>query len=210
MQYQEHTLQTVDGLTQFVRTLVPDTSHQFDPDCRTIMLIHGLCEHGERYQDLGIAFAKQGWNIVIPDHRGHGRSGGTATHVDEFSEYTTDLENVRQHFGLKPERTVLLGHSMGGLLTSRYAQTYAENMSAVILSSPLLGVKVHIPKAVVGLAKVVSVVWPKARFRSRVDPKLTTRNTTVLEKTGQRSAVQNFGHCQLVFCHAKGSRNCMA
>ena len=56
----------------------------------------------------------------------------------------------------------------------------SEQVGAVVLISPLLGIKVPIPARTIALGKFLSVVMPTARFKSRVDPIYTTRNKEAL------------------------------
>jgi alpha-beta hydrolase superfamily lysophospholipase len=39
----------------------------------------------------------------------------------------------------------LLGHSMGGLISIRYAEIYPKDIERLIISSPLLKMRVHVP-----------------------------------------------------------------
>jgi lysophospholipase len=149
---------------------------------RTLLVVHGISEHGGRYDHVARRFVNEGWNVVIGDHRGHGRSSGVPVHVRHFNEYVKDLETIRSHFELVPQQTALLGHSMGGLIITRYLQSHPDNAAAGVLISPLLGVSVEVSRTTIALAKLLSKLSPRFRFRSRVDPSETTRNQSVLEK----------------------------
>src|SRR5215211_4307904 len=100
-----------DGTTLFVRHVSPSSNA-----ARSVILIHGLCEHGARYDHIVTVLAEQGWNVIVPDLRGHGRSGGVNTHIGRFRRYTADLDVIYAHFGLSPETTAVIAHSMGGLV----------------------------------------------------------------------------------------------
>lgn len=167
-----------DGTPLFVRRHVPPGR----PVDRTLLIVHGACEHGGRYEHVIREAVSRGWQVVLGDLRGHGRSGGPRTHVRSFHQYIDDLETVRAHFALDPCRTALLGHSMGGLIACRYLQTFPERVSAAVLSSPLFGINVPVPRATVALGRVLVPVVPRCRFRSRVDPADTTRNEAVVEQ----------------------------
>ena len=149
---------------------------------RTLLIVHGVCEHGDRYQHVVSRLVAHGWNVIVPDLRGHGRSGGVPVHVTSFRRYAEDLGLIYRHFELNSGNTAMLGHSMGGLVALRFAQIHAEHLSALVLMSPLLGVKVPIPRTTIAAGRMLSFVAPRTRFRSRVDPKYTTRCEVSLER----------------------------
>jgi alpha-beta hydrolase superfamily lysophospholipase len=110
---------------------------------RSIILIaHGYGEHAGRYahvaqrlvDDLGAA-------VYAPDHRGHGRTDGATGLVEDGEALTTDLHDVAdaaraEHPGLP---MALIGHSMGGLIATRYAQRFGDELAALVLSGPAIG-----------------------------------------------------------------------
>ncbi|MCH7687486.1 MAG: alpha/beta hydrolase [Planctomycetes bacterium] len=176
--YAETTLPSHDGEELFVRRYAPLN----DQTPRTLLIVHGIGEHGGRYDHVARRFVKEGWNVIVGDHRGHGLSSGVPVHVRHFQEYVNDLETIRSHFELVPHQTALLGHSMGGLIATRYLQSHPGNVGAGVLISPLLGVSVEVPRTTIAIAKLFSKLAPRFRFRSRVDPSQTTRNQSVLEQ----------------------------
>lgn len=167
----ESEIATPDGLRLFVRNY----QSQHPASDRTLLVVHGASEHGDRYQHIAKFFTTQGWNVIIGDHRGHGRSGGVRTHVKSFCQYARDLELIRGHFDLAAESTAILGHSMGGLIAIRHAQLFPGSAAGLVLVSPLLRVSVPIPRRMLALGRVLSIVAPRTRFQSRIDPSTVTR-----------------------------------
>ena len=171
------------------RELITDDAHRlfvryYHPAAgaaqRTLLIVHGLSEHGGRYEHVARLFVERGWRVIVGDLRGHGRSGGTPTHVRDFQRYVRDLESIRSRFGADPEQTAILGHSMGGLVAIHYALSYPDNLAALALSSPLLRIGVPIPRRKLAVGRMLSFVVPRARFRSTVDPAHTTRCAATL------------------------------
>jgi lysophospholipase len=173
----ETEIATPDRQRLFVRCYEP-----LVPSGRTLIISHGASEHGERYRHVAEFFAGLGWTVIVGDHRGHGRSTGVRTHIKRFRQYAQDLELIRNYFRLAPDATAILGHSMGGLVAIRHAQLYPGHAAALVLISPLLKVKVPIPRRTIALGRVLSVLAPRTRFRSTVDPKTTTRCPQALER----------------------------
>lgn len=172
MRVHEFQLPARDRTPLFVRHFQP--AHGTED--RTILLVHGMSEHGQRYEHVIETVVERGWNVVVPDQRGHGLSGGVPTHVRCFRQYVDDLATIRQHLELQPERTAIVGHSMGGLVAVRHAQRLPGSSAALVLLSPLLGIRVPIPRSTVALGRMLSWVAPRVRFRSRVNIAHTTRN----------------------------------
>jgi len=166
---------TPDRQRLFVRLYEAQSPAQSSMPGRTLLIAHGASEHGDRYRHIAEFFTGQGWNVIVGDHRGHGRSTGVRTHIKTFEQYAQDLELIRDRFALAPESTAVLGHSMGGLIAIRHAQLFPGRSAGLVLISPLLRVKVPIPRRTLALGRVLSFVAPRTRFRSRVDPEALKR-----------------------------------
>ncbi len=178
MRFHETEIRTADRHWLFVRCY----ESRIVSSGRTLLIAHGASEHGERYGHIAEFFTLRGWNVIIGDHRGHGRSSGVPTHVKSFGHYAHDLELIRTQFELAPESTAILGHSMGGLIAIRHAQLFPGRVAGMVLVSPLLRVKVPISRRTLALGRVLSLVAPRVRFRTRVDPRLTTRCPQALQR----------------------------
>ena len=174
-------LQADDGVGLFVRRFEPRSR---DAD-RWLFLVHGMSEHGQCYEHVVRLAVARGWNVIVPDLRGHGRSGGEHIHVNDFSEYVADLRRIFRMGRLCSTKTVMVGHSMGGLISARFVQQFPECVSALALVSPLLGVRLRVSPLTVVLAKILSYVRPKSRFRKRIDPAYSSRNPDALARGTQ-------------------------
>lgn len=106
-----------------------------------VLLAHGYGEHARRYDHVADALVEAGGAVYAPDHRGHGRSDGEMALVDDIEELVADLFAVsararEAHHGLP---VVLIGHSMGGIVATRYAQSHEDELTALVLSGPAIG-----------------------------------------------------------------------
>ncbi|PAF49519.1 hypothetical protein BKH41_02320 [Helicobacter sp. 12S02232-10] len=125
---------------------IPDT-----PKGVVIQIAHGMIEHKERYEWLCKSFAQAGYHVFINDHRGHGESIlGEVTWGEMgqngFEKAVKDMLDLRMIISkeLPSYKLVLLGHSMGSLLSRRFLQLYEDKIDALILSgtptpNPFLG-----------------------------------------------------------------------
>jgi lysophospholipase len=178
MRKTERMVTAADGTDLFVRHYAPTAADV----PRTLVIVHGASEHGGRYEHVAAEFVERGWNVVAADLRGHGKSGGRRTHVAHFHRYVTDLTSILDALELPPEQTALLGHSMGGLVSIRFAQHCSSRVACLVAMSPLLGLNVEISKATLMVGKMLSVVAPQWRFRTRVNPEDTTRSQEFLQQ----------------------------
>ena len=108
-----------------------------DDPARLIVLVHGYGEHIGRYEHVAQALVARGSSVVGPDHVGHGRSGGDRVLVEDFEPIVDDLRAVVQDArGDLP--VVMVGHSRGGLIATRYAQRFG-GLAGLVLSGPGIG-----------------------------------------------------------------------
>ena len=108
-----------------------------DP-ARLVVLVHGYGEHIGRYEHVAHALVERGSSVVGPDHAGHGRSPGDRALVEDFEAIVDDLRGGRrQARGDLP--VVMVGHSMGGLIATRYAQRHRDDLAGLVLSGPAIG-----------------------------------------------------------------------
>jgi alpha-beta hydrolase superfamily lysophospholipase len=105
------------------------------------LLSHGYGEHARRYDHVAAALVDDGAVVYAPDHHGHGLSPGERALADNLEGAVEDLHLVAEQAGADNPGlpTVLIGHSMGGLIATRYGQRYGEELAALVLSGPAVG-----------------------------------------------------------------------
>lgn len=84
------------------------------------------------------------YSFLAIDHAGQGLSttGVLKGHIDSYDTFVSDLENALAPFRAikRPGQLVLFGHSMGGLIATLYAEKHPAEVSALVLSSPMMGI----------------------------------------------------------------------
>ncbi|WP_435107478.1 alpha/beta hydrolase [Nocardiopsis synnemataformans] len=105
------------------------------------VLVHGYGEHLGRYHAVAEDLVRAGAVVYGADHRGHGGSSGERVLVDDYAGVVEDVHRLvtQARTAYRTLPLVLIGHSMGGLIASRYAQTHPGQVSALVLSGPVLG-----------------------------------------------------------------------
>jgi pimeloyl-ACP methyl ester carboxylesterase len=107
-----------------------------------VALAHGVSEHAGRYEHVARRLVDElGAIVVAPDHRGHGLSDGETGLVEDVDELAADFAAVVDHAREKYAGLPLavIGHSLGGLIATRYAQEHGEGIAALVLSGPPIG-----------------------------------------------------------------------
>jgi alpha-beta hydrolase superfamily lysophospholipase len=106
----------------------------------TVLIVHGLGEHCERYVHLAADLTAAGWLVHSYDQRGHGASEGARGDIASSTSLLDDLALVLDalHEERVPHPLVLLGHSMGGAVAARFVADGSADIDALVLSSPAL------------------------------------------------------------------------
>ncbi|MDD0839482.1 lysophospholipase [Curvibacter sp. HBC61] len=108
-----------------------------------VLLVHGLGEHAGRYDAL--ARRLNGWGFAVRgyDHYGHGESGGPRGGLNHDLRLLEDLGDVIEATRSQTPRDtplILLGHSLGGLVTSSFVARRLGQVDGLVLSSPALDI----------------------------------------------------------------------
>ena len=112
------------------------------PDARYVaIVVHGYAEHIGRYAHVIERLAGRWGDGLRLDHLGHGRRraserghGGRARSTEDLGLLVTLARSENPGLPL-----VMIGHSMGGLVATRYAQTHPTELDALVLSGPVIG-----------------------------------------------------------------------
>jgi acylglycerol lipase len=134
MEFDTNTLTTLDGHALHIQSWHPATT------MAKIVITHGYAEHGGRYETFAKTLVELGYAVYAWDLRGHGRSTGQRCLVQDFAEYVGDLQLVIDYAVDEVAVPIfLMGHSMGGTISTLYAMQSAKiALRGLILSAPFL------------------------------------------------------------------------
>ncbi len=162
-----------DGTKLYIeRHPVPNPKH-------VIVVVHGFAEHIGRYGQIFEQLNRAGMSVLGVDLRGHGRSYGMRGYINNLSEYVDDLETaVREAKATSSaSKVIILAHSMGALVASCYASKHPNQVSGLILSSPLIEIAVEIPAWKRKAAHWMAKLMPSFSLQSTMDTKYLTHDT---------------------------------
>lgn len=144
-----------------------------------IIVVHGIGEHIGRYEEFADTMAGYRVSTFGLDLRGHGMSEGRRGHVASFNVLLQDLDRFRREVqGLVDMSCPLfiLGHSMGGLIVTRYLEEYDSGLLGGIIMSPWLATAMETPRWKVTLATTLNRFLPAFPFRTRLDAALLSHD----------------------------------
>ena len=158
-----------------------------------LVIAHGVGEHSGRYNNIINELKGNSISIYALDHRGHGRSGGKRGHIDSLMDYVYDLklfiDLIKEENNEIP--LVLLGHSLGGVIATKYALAYSEDINSLILSSPGFIHLVEVPGWKKSLLKFTSQYAPSLTQPTRLDARYLSHDPDVIEAYENDRLVHN-------------------
>lgn len=182
-----------DGVRLFVDVdgfgLVPDDDGAKMRDRPTIIAMHGGPGFDHVGPKLGLGPLRDVAQLVVYDHRGHGRSDWRMADEWTLDTWADDLVRLCDALGI--EQPIVLGNSFGGFVAQRYLARHPEHPSKVILYATMaqgrLDAIVDGFRAVGGdeVAEAARVFWSApsassgARFSRLCRPFYTTQDQPI-------------------------------
>lgn len=102
---------------------------------RTVVLLHGKNFCAATFESAIAALAKAGYRVIAPDQIGFCKSSKPESYQYGFSQLAANTRALLASLGV--ERSVMLGHSMGGMLAARYALDFPQATERLVLVNPI-------------------------------------------------------------------------
>src|ERR1700682_4305166 len=119
---------------QDVRMAYMDVPPAGQSNGRTVVLFHGM-NFGGFYFSGPIEFLRnEGFRVVVPDQIGFGRSSKPIIPYN-FHDMAMNSRKLLQSLGIA--RVAIVGHSMGGMLTARFAASYPDLVERAVIYNPI-------------------------------------------------------------------------
>jgi pimeloyl-ACP methyl ester carboxylesterase len=115
---------------QDVQLAYQDVAPTGTPNGQAVMLFHGMnfagYASGGTIEDLAAA----GFRVIVPDRIGYGRSSKPDIPYN-FNMVVSNARALLDHLGI--EEAAIVGHSMGGMVASRFALIYPDVTTHVVM-----------------------------------------------------------------------------
>jgi pimeloyl-ACP methyl ester carboxylesterase len=108
---------------QHVRMAYMDVAPTGTPNGRTAVLLHGYNFWGEYWAPTVAELSRAGFRVVVPDQVGYGRSSKPLIQYN-LDDMAANTRHLLETLGV--ERAAIVGHSMGGMLASRFASAFPD------------------------------------------------------------------------------------
>jgi pimeloyl-ACP methyl ester carboxylesterase len=100
-----------------------------------VLLLHGKNFSGAYWERTMAHLLAQGWRVIAPDQVGFGKSSKPTNIEYSFEMMATLTKLLLDEVGVKSANVV--GHSMGGMLATRFALTYPESTEKLVMVNPI-------------------------------------------------------------------------
>lgn len=101
---------------------------------KTVLLLHGKNFSGAYWKDTVAFLAGNGYRVIVPDQIGFGKSSKPNIH---YSFHALAANTRKLLDSLNVREVTVVGHSMGGMLATRFALMYPETATRLVLENPI-------------------------------------------------------------------------
>lgn len=117
-----------------VRMAYMDIKPSLKANGKTVLLLHGKNFGGYYWRDVITSLTRNGYRVVVPDQIGFGKSSKP---LIDYSFHLLASQNRKLLDTLDLEKVIVVGHSMGGMLATRFALMYPHKVEKLVLENPI-------------------------------------------------------------------------
>jgi acylglycerol lipase len=153
------------------------------PSKALVCLVHGLGEHGGRYEHVAVTLTQAGYALAAMDLRGHGRSEGQRGHTPGFPILHEDIDRFLKESASQfpPGPGFLYGHSLGGNLVLGHVLRRHPRLAGVIVTAPALRTAFKPPALKIALGKIMVRLWSSLSMSNEINVETLSRNPEVVK-----------------------------
>jgi len=168
-----------------------------DVKSQGIYLLHGIGEHGARYERLATRLASRGYRVASHDHSGHGQSSGPRGVADPpellVTEAGEELERFTAACGSPP---YLFGHSLGGVVAMALVLSQRVPIAGLLLSAPAIVPRLSATDRL--KLQVMSILAPTLALDLPYDASRLTQDVEEIAKAEGDELIHGFKSAGLV------------
>ncbi len=112
-----------------------DLKAKGQPNGHTVVLMHGKNFCGATWEATIAALSGAGYRIIAPDQIGFCTSTKPACYQYSFQQLAANTMALLKQAGVS--QSILIGHSTGGMLATRFALMYPEAVEKLVMVNPI-------------------------------------------------------------------------
>ena len=101
----------------------------------TVLLLHGKNFAADYWEKTANYLHEKGYGVLMPDQIGFGKSSKPAHYQFSFEALANNTRALVD--SLKIDKLIVMGHSMGGMLATRYTLNHAGMIEQLVLVNPI-------------------------------------------------------------------------
>nr|WP_154324374.1 alpha/beta hydrolase [Pantoea sp. 201603H] len=105
------------------------------PNGQSIMLLHGKNFCGATWEATVRTLSAAGYRVIVPDQIGFCKSSKPQQYQFSLHQLAQNTDGLVKQLGIK--QLTVMGHSMGGMLATRFALMYPQQTARLVLVNPL-------------------------------------------------------------------------
>ncbi|MFN2375226.1 MAG: alpha/beta hydrolase [Candidatus Binatia bacterium] len=167
---------------------------------RTVLFLHGNAGNVSYWVEAATVFREVGWNTLLLDYRGYGRSEGEPTEEGTYLDAKAAWRHLSVDRGIDPSRILVVGRSLGGGVATWLAEHHP--VAGLVLEATFTSI-----------ADVVATVMPVPGLRSFVRlgypslERMPRLSAPLLVVHGRGDELVPFSHGQALFNAAGGPKH---
>ncbi|RKQ97040.1 pimeloyl-ACP methyl ester carboxylesterase [Kushneria sinocarnis] len=112
-----------------------DVAPEGEANGRTAVLLHGKNFCGATWEGTIEALTQRGYRVIAPDQVGFCKSSKPEHYQYSLHQLAANTHDLLKQLGI--DNATIMGHSMGGMLATRYALMYPEATEQLVLVDPI-------------------------------------------------------------------------
>ncbi|MDX1587417.1 MAG: alpha/beta hydrolase [Oleiphilaceae bacterium] len=101
----------------------------------TVLLLHGKNFGADYWERTASYLHDKGYGVLMPDQVGFGKSSKPAHYQFSFEALAHNTRALVHELGI--DRLIVMGHSMGGMLATRYALNHGDSVEKLVMVNPI-------------------------------------------------------------------------
>ena len=98
-------------------------------DNPALIMIHGIGADHEMFSQQINEFIKEGFFLIVPDMRGHGKS--LKVNKLRLDDFTYDIKEILTYFDI--DKAIVIGVSMGGVIAQKFIVEFPKKVKKIII-----------------------------------------------------------------------------